>query len=98
MQTILPGKYLNGAQFRPRHIHFRVSGEGSPILTTPLYFEGDNSIPIDPRAFTDEAADRIIALVTDSEGHLTGFLISVWISVLEHVLCPFCQTNPIFNI
>ncbi len=46
--TILPGFYLNGAQYRPRHIHYKVSHPSGIALTTQLYFEGDPYIPIDP--------------------------------------------------
>jgi catechol 1,2-dioxygenase len=46
--SILPGFYLNGAQYRPRHIHYKVSHPQGTALTTQLYFEGDPYIPIDP--------------------------------------------------
>jgi catechol 1,2-dioxygenase len=46
--SILPGFYLNGAQYRPRHIHYKVSHAQGAALTTQLYFEGDPYIPIDP--------------------------------------------------
>jgi len=68
-QSVLPGKYLNGAQFRPRHIHYKVSGQGSPVITTQIYFEGDTSIPIDPWASVPEAADRIVPLTDDGNGN-----------------------------
>ncbi len=40
-RTIIPGRYLNGAQFRPAHLHVTVSAPGYVSLTTQLYFEGD---------------------------------------------------------
>jgi len=40
-RTILPGRYLNGGQFRPSHIHVKVSAAGHQSLTTQLYFDGD---------------------------------------------------------
>ncbi len=46
--TIKPGWYLNGDQFRPAHIHYKVSHNDGVALTTQLYFEGDPYIPIDP--------------------------------------------------
>jgi protocatechuate 3,4-dioxygenase beta subunit len=49
-ETIWPGKYLNGNQFRPRHIHLKITTTGFPEFTTQLYFEGDTSIPGDPAA------------------------------------------------
>lgn len=70
-QSILPGKYLNGAQFRPRHFHYKVSATGTE-LTTQIYFEGDTSIPADPWASSPDAAERIIALSEDGQGNLHG--------------------------
>ncbi len=61
-ETIMPGAYLNGAQYRPRHIHYRVSRPGFPTLITQLYFEGDPYIPADPWASQPDAAMRIIPL------------------------------------
>lgn len=46
--SILPGFYLNGAQYRPRHIHYKVSHPQGTALTTQLYFQGDPYIDIDP--------------------------------------------------
>jgi protocatechuate 3,4-dioxygenase beta subunit len=40
-KTIIPGHYLNGSQYRPAHIHVKVSAPGYVLLTTQLYFEGD---------------------------------------------------------
>ncbi len=70
-QTVLPGKYLNGNQFRPRHLHYKVSSE-NVLLTTQIYFEGDDSIPIDPWASDPDAAERIIPLATDKNDNLHG--------------------------
>ncbi len=47
IRTILPGFYLNGATYRPRHIHYKVSHADGTALTTQLYFEGDPNIPTD---------------------------------------------------
>ena len=47
-RTIIPGHYLNGANYRPAHIHVRVSADGYAMLTTQLYFEGDPYNDIDP--------------------------------------------------
>jgi protocatechuate 3,4-dioxygenase beta subunit len=46
--SIIPGNYLNGAQYRPAHIHVRASGANTALLTTQLYFEGDPYNDIDP--------------------------------------------------
>ena len=61
-ESILPGPYLNGAQFRPSHIHFRVNKPGFPELITQLYFAGDPYIAQDPWASQPDAAERIIPL------------------------------------
>jgi protocatechuate 3,4-dioxygenase beta subunit len=47
-ETVIPGHYLNGAQYRPAHIHTKVSAPGFPLLTTQLYFVGDPYNAIDP--------------------------------------------------
>lgn len=46
--SVLPGAYLNGAQYRPSHIHYKVSHVSAAGLITQLYFEGDPYIPQDP--------------------------------------------------
>lgn len=75
-ETIQPGKYLNGAQFRPSHIHFKITPPGFPTLTTQLYFEGDTSIPADASASinsgTYDATGRIIPLTLNANGVLEG--------------------------
>lgn len=68
-ETIYPGKYLNGASYRPSHIHYKVSYLLSPALTTQLYFKGDTSIPDDPWASDSTAADRIVPVTEDLEGN-----------------------------
>ena len=76
IETILPGKYLNGAQFRPSHIHFKITPPGYPTLTTQLYFEGDTSIPADAAASmtsgTYDASHRIIPLMDNGDGFKEG--------------------------
>ena len=37
----MPGHYLNGARYRPAHLHVKVHVAGAERLTTQLYFEGD---------------------------------------------------------
>jgi len=46
--TIIPGRYLNGSQYRPAHIHCKVYVGGTEVLTTQLYFEGDPFNEVDP--------------------------------------------------
>ncbi|MCB0482019.1 MAG: T9SS type A sorting domain-containing protein [Flavobacteriales bacterium] len=75
-ETIQPGKYLNGAQYRPSHIHFKITAPGKSTITTQLYFQGDTSIPIDAAASitsgTYDATHRIIALTAGTGGKLEG--------------------------
>ncbi|MBK9196880.1 MAG: T9SS type A sorting domain-containing protein [Flavobacteriales bacterium] len=71
-ETIVPGPYLNGNQYRPKHIHFRVNRPGFPELITQLYFEGDPYIPADPWASQPDAAMRIIPLNPIGANELEG--------------------------
>ena len=75
-ETVLPGKYLNGASYRPRHIHFKITPPGFPTLTTQLYFEGDTDIPGDAAASittgTFDATHRIIPITLNGAGKYEG--------------------------
>lgn len=66
--TVVPGHYLNGSQYRPAHLHFRVTKQGFRSIITQIYFEGDEFIPIDPWASAPAAALRIIPLVEVNTG------------------------------
>ena len=57
--TIFPGKYLNGALYRPAHIHYRVTEENSKELVSQIYFKGDPHITKDPWASKEKAEMRI---------------------------------------
>jgi protocatechuate 3,4-dioxygenase beta subunit len=48
LRTIVPGRYLNGATYRPAHLHVKVRAPGHPELTTQLYFAGDPYNAKDP--------------------------------------------------
>ncbi|HET6244360.1 MAG: T9SS type A sorting domain-containing protein [Bacteroidetes bacterium] len=75
-ETILPGKYLNGAKYRPRHIHFKITPSGHPTLTTQLYFQGDSDISEDAAASlssgTYDATHRIIPITLNGNGKYEG--------------------------
>ena len=75
-ETILPGKYLNGSQYRPSHIHFKITPPNFPTLTTQLYFEGDTDIPNDYAASIIsgeyDASERIIPITMNSENKYEG--------------------------
>lgn len=62
-ETVFPANYdLGGGQFRPRHLHFKVTTTNLPTLTTQLYFAGDPYIKDDPWASVSAAKNRIIQL------------------------------------
>jgi protocatechuate 3,4-dioxygenase beta subunit len=49
LRTLLPGLYLNGSSYRPRHIHMKIYDPfGKERLTTQLYFRGDPHLKGDP--------------------------------------------------
>jgi protocatechuate 3,4-dioxygenase beta subunit len=48
VSTIVPGRYLNGPQYRPAHVHVKVRAQGFAELTTQLYFPGDPYNDVDP--------------------------------------------------
>jgi len=48
VRTVVPGRYLNGAQYRPSHVHVKLRAAGFQELTTQLYFPGDPYNDIDP--------------------------------------------------
>lgn len=70
ISTLKPGWYLNGAAFRPSHIHVKVYVDGIERLTTQLYFEGDPFIARDPWA--SAAPERVVELSPTTEGQLVG--------------------------
>ncbi len=41
LQSIIPGRYLNGDRYRPAHLHLKLSAPKARPLTTQLYFAGD---------------------------------------------------------
>jgi len=75
-ETLKPGKYLNGNQFRPSHIHFKITPPNFNTLTTQLYFEGDEDIPSDAAASIQSgdfnASERIIPLQKNADDQLEG--------------------------
>lgn len=83
LETIHPGKYLNGGTYRPSHIHFKITPPDSDTLTTQLYFEGDPYIEGDAAASITEgefdATHRIIPLITNNEGIEEG----IWDIVID---------------
>lgn len=68
LETVKPGHYLNGSQFRPAHIHLIVRPPGAAEIVTQLYFEGDPYIENDAAASRPDAAGRIIPLEEREDG------------------------------
>lgn len=64
-KTILPGKYLNGALYRPSHIHFRITAAGKKELISQIYFAGDPHIEKDPWASHVSAKERTLQIFPD---------------------------------
>ncbi|MDB5107040.1 MAG: hypothetical protein JWP91_4729 [Fibrobacteres bacterium] len=62
-ESILPGAYLNGSAYRPRHIHVIISQSPGVQIVTQLYFAGDPYIKGDFGADEPGAANRIIPWV-----------------------------------
>ncbi len=76
LRTIIPGHYLNGATYRPAHIHVKVGATGHAQLTTQLYFEGDPYNDGDP--FIRDSL--IMALTEQADGSRSA--------VFDFVLAP----------
>ena len=68
LESVKPGHYLNGTQYRPAHIHLIVRPPGASEVVTQLYFEGDPYIDIDPAASRADAAGRIIPMEQKDDG------------------------------
>lgn len=61
-ETLKPGWYLNGAAYRPAHLHLKIWADGVERLTTQLYFEGD------PFNEGDPWFDPTMVLALDPDG------------------------------
>ena len=69
--TILPGRYLNGSNYRPSHIHVRIRwGEGAEAIdfVSQLYFAGDPFLESDPWAEPSRTLELSGAAETGWEG------------------------------
>ena len=69
LATIIPGHYLNGATYRPAHVHVKAAGQNTDVLTTQLYFRGDPYNEGDP--FIVDSL--IMDLVADGGVIMAGF-------------------------
>jgi catechol 1,2-dioxygenase len=66
--TIIPGRYLNGATYRPSHIHFRITAPNHQELVSQIYFTDDPFIKSDSWASAEKAAQRILPIAKDKNG------------------------------
>jgi len=75
LETIIPGRYLNGATYRPAHIHVKVRGVGTALLTTQLYFAGDPYNAMDP-FIADSLIMDVVAAESRSVASVFDFVIA----------------------
>ena len=68
-RTVVPGRYLNGDSFRPRHIHIKVDAPGFSVLTTQLYFEDDECNEFDAWV----RKELMLVLEDDGDGKRAAF-------------------------
>ncbi|MBL8681852.1 MAG: hypothetical protein JNK05_21980 [Myxococcales bacterium] len=68
VRTIVPGRYLNGATYRPAHIHCKIHGPRG-VLTTQIYFDGDPYNANDPWY----RRERAVSLVHGRDGFSARF-------------------------
>jgi protocatechuate 3,4-dioxygenase beta subunit len=57
----------NSDQYRPAHIHMRISGEGQQDLITQIYFKDDPHLEKDPSSGSPEAISRILQIKQNSK-------------------------------
>ncbi len=61
--TLQPGWYLNGAEYRPAHLHIKIWMGEAERLTTQVYFSGD------PFNADDPWFDPAMVLMPDADGN-----------------------------
>lgn len=59
-KTIVPVPYKDGDDWRPAHIHLRISSADHQDLITQIYFKGDPHIIEDAAAASPQSASRIL--------------------------------------
>ena len=65
-KTIIPVPYKDGDDWRPAHIHMRISSADHQDLITQIYFKGQPHIDTDPSASARQSANRILDIRTSS--------------------------------
>ena len=70
-KTIVPVPYKDGADWRPAHIHMRISSKGHQDLITQIYFKGDSHIAKDASASSPQSVNRILEIKKNSSNKNT---------------------------
>ena len=65
-KTIVPAPYKDGEDWRPAHIHLRISSNGHQDLITQIYFKGDPHIAKDASAASPQSVNRILEIKNNS--------------------------------
>jgi catechol 1,2-dioxygenase len=65
-KTIVPVAYKGGEDWRPAHIHLRVSSNDHQDLITQIYFKGDPHIEKDASAKSPTSVNRILKITRNS--------------------------------
>jgi protocatechuate 3,4-dioxygenase beta subunit len=65
-KTIVPVPYKDGEDWRPAHIHMRISSNDHQDLITQIYFKGDPHIEEDAAARSPESINRILEIKKSS--------------------------------
>lgn len=66
--TIVPVAYKDGEDWRPAHIHLRISSNDHQDLITQIYFKGDPYIDKDASAKSPESISRILPVNKNASG------------------------------
>ncbi|MES2796144.1 MAG: catechol 1,2-dioxygenase [Bacteroidota bacterium] len=61
-KTIIPVPYKDGDEWRPAHIHLRISSGNHQDLITQIYFKGDSHIKDDTAARSPQSVNRILEI------------------------------------
>jgi len=65
-KTIVPVPYKDGNEWRPAHIHMRISSNDHQDLITQIYFKGDPHIQEDAAARSPQSVSRILEIKKNS--------------------------------
>lgn len=67
-KTIFPAAYKAGSDWRPAHIHMRISSRNHQDLITQVYFKNDPYITGDPSAASPGSRNRILPVQENGKG------------------------------